>query len=154
MACRFLCPFVPVTVPDLNLAALPVLHSCCGCSPVLSWRCSFCFSSKIIGRKWHEEHPEAKMYGETRSYARHEHSMPEGMTHIRRKFREEKGIKCPNVVFCANPGGELFGVYPHRVLRVCYPIYTSLGSCRNHRPVVRLSVALYPSHVEFGAGPW
>eukprot|EP00903_Cladosiphon_okamuranus_P018643 g17158.t1 len=64
------------------------------------------FLGKIIGRKWHEEHPEATMYGETRSYTRHQDRMPEGMTHVRRKFRDEKEIKCPNVVFCANPGGN------------------------------------------------
>lgn len=76
------------------------------CGYLFILRC-LSLSSKIIGGKWHVEHPEAKMYGETRSYVSHEHNMPDGMTHVRRKHREEKEIKCPNVVFCANPGGEV-----------------------------------------------
>ncbi|CBJ48531.1 Contains domains for prephenate dehydrogenase and nucleoside-diphosphate-sugar epimerases [Ectocarpus siliculosus] len=64
------------------------------------------YLGKIIGEKWGSKHPEAKMYGETRSYTRHETFMPPGMTHVMRKNREEEGVKCPNVVFCANPGGN------------------------------------------------
>ncbi|CAM9856831.1 unnamed protein product, partial [Hapterophycus canaliculatus] len=62
------------------------------------------YLGKIIGAIWNSKHPDATMYGETRSYTRHENFMPPGMTHLMRKNREEKEIKCPNVVFCANPG--------------------------------------------------
>lgn len=97
-------PLTSVCVPP-PLASLPALLSV----PTTGLR--LCASSswvrsKIIGEKWGSKHPDANMYGETRSYTRHETFMPPGMTHLMRKDREEKGVKCPNVVFCANPGGE------------------------------------------------
>lgn len=67
---------------------------------------SFFHSSKIIGEKWNKQHPEARSYGEARSYTRHSCFMPDGMTFVRRKSRDDNEIRCPNVLFCANPGGE------------------------------------------------
>lgn len=64
-------------------------------------------NSKKIGALWNEKHPEANNIGETRSFTRHEEFMPPGMSFTRRKYRQEEDIKkLPNVVFCANPGGE------------------------------------------------
>eukprot|EP00752_Nemacystus_decipiens_P014955 g13314.t1 len=83
------------------------------------------YLGKIIGGKWHLEHPDAKMYGETRSYVNHERNMPDGMTHVRRKNREEMEIKCPNVVFCANPGGN--NDYALEVFRAMEEVWDGTG---------------------------
>ncbi|CAM9386912.1 unnamed protein product [Pylaiella littoralis] len=84
------------------------------------------YLGKKVGTLWNAKHPDAKMIGETRSFTRHGNSMPSGMTHARRKHREEQGIKMPNVVFCANPG-EGNSDYAREVFRAVEEVWDGTG---------------------------
>ncbi|KAG5193113.1 hypothetical protein JKP88DRAFT_260919 [Tribonema minus] len=62
------------------------------------------YLGKRIGNQWQQLHPDAKVFGETRSEAKHEDLRAEGMEPV---LRASRGVqKYTNVVFCAAPSGN------------------------------------------------
>ncbi|CAM9984036.1 unnamed protein product, partial [Phaeothamnion confervicola] len=79
----------------------------------------------LVGQEWRTAFPRAKVFGETRSEARHEELQVAGITPTLRAARSG-AEKFPNVVFCAAPSGNLD--YAGEVAAAAHDLWDGTGN--------------------------